>query len=355
MPPAVITVEDVSLKYRLFSRRGHSLKDFILARLQRRPYQNFHDLWALKHVQFTCRAGERIAIVGVNGAGKTSLLKVLAGIYPPTEGRVHCLGRVVPLLELGLGFNGDMTGIENIMLAAVLLGKTRQEARKLTPDVLAFAELADFQDVPVKYYSSGMQARLAFALALETTPDILLLDEVFAVGDIHWIQRAEQRLLSLLERTKVVLIISHNLSILKQICHRALYLDHGRLVADGDIDTVLSAYQHQAALAQSTIVDHRESSAVRLVWQVNGSQVWVTVKSIPLLGESWVGLFAPNTGRDDYLAYRRVVPGAPTATFAIATDQTYEIRAYRWTPKGEILEASTRIEPVDMSSWIEHG
>ncbi|MHC4219908.1 MAG: ABC transporter ATP-binding protein [Planctomycetota bacterium] len=339
----MITLDHVSLEYRLHTQRTNSLRDWLVARVRRRPYRGYRSLWALKDVELRCRRGDRLGILGPNGAGKTSLLRVIAGIFPPTQGIVQCRGRVVPLLELGLGFHYEMTGLENIVLAGVLLGKTRRDARRLAPEVLEFADLLDFAEVPIKYYSSGMAARLAFSIAMQTEPDVLLLDEVFAVGDTHWIQRAEERMKVLLDRAKVVIAVSHNLVLLKQLCAQGLYLDHGQVRAEGTIDEVVRAYEQQEAECRTNIVDNRGRSSVRLLCGADGLKLRVTAEEIPLFGECWVGLFHPEDRRDNYLAYRRVTSDAPTAAFALRSDTAYEARLYRWTPRGESLEASVDI------------
>jgi ABC-type polysaccharide/polyol phosphate transport system ATPase subunit len=340
----IVELDQISLEYRLYTGRSNSLRDWLVSRVNGRQYQTYRSLWAVKDLTLKCHQGERLAIMGPNGAGKTSLLRVIAGIFPPSRGRLECRGRVVPLLELGLGFNGDMTGAENVLLASVLLGKSRRQARQIIPRVIEFAQLDDFVDVPVKYYSSGMTARLAFSIAMETDPDILLLDEVFAVGDIHWIRLADERIKSLLNRAKVVMMVSHNPEFLKRLCTSGLYLDRGEVVASGDIGSVIRAYEAQQSGNGSAIVDNRAHSEVRLNCSVQGHALHITTQAVPLLGESWVGLYEPGSDRKNYLGYRRVGADSPDVTFHVDPGRLYEIRLYRWTPGGESFEASIDVD-----------
>jgi homopolymeric O-antigen transport system ATP-binding protein len=343
----IVALDDVSLCYRLYTGRSHSLRDWVVARVRGRAHSSYRELWALKHVSLACREGDRLAVVGPNGAGKTSLLRVIAGIFPPTQGRLACRGRVVPLLELGLGFNGELTAAENIVLASVLLGRSRREAQAAVGRVVEFAELPDFVDVPVKYFSSGMAARLAFSLAMETEPDVLLLDEIFAVGDIHWIARAEARVMSLLERAKVVVMVSHNPTFLRRLCRRAIYIDHGEVIEIGDVGPVLDAYEQRTGAHRTAIVDNRATSATRLAARVADGAVRVTASDVPLLGECWIGLFPPGADRDGHLVWRRVVDDVAEVQFALEPGRSYEVRLYRWSPTGETLEASLDVHATD--------
>jgi ABC-type polysaccharide/polyol phosphate transport system ATPase subunit len=285
-------------------------------------------------------------VIGPNGAGKTTLLRVIAGIFPPTLGSFTCRGRVVPLLELGLGFNGELTGAENVVLAGVLLGQTRKQAKSAIGRIMEFAGLEDFTDVPVKCYSSGMAARLAFSVAMETEPDVLLLDEVFAVGDIHWIRQAEERILALLNRAEVVIMVSHNPAFLRRLCHRGIYLEHGQMMAEGPIDAVVDAYETHTGTGGSTVVDNRDKSMVRLAVRHDGHTLHVEATALPLLGECWLGIFAPAATRNEHLAWHRVSPDRSSASFVIEPDRPYQVRLYRWSPGGETLEASFDVGPT---------
>ena len=198
---------------------------------------------ALVDVDLELRSGDRLGVIGANGSGKTSLLQVMAGIYKPVEGQVLRQGSLVPLLQLGLGFNPELTGRENIQLGAALLGIGRERIRARSDAILDYAGLADSGDTPVKYYSTGMAARLAYTLATEVETDILLLDEVFAVGDIHWVKRAVERLESMLDRIGIVVVASHSAEIILHLCNRCVQLQDGRIVQDGEPEAVLERYR----------------------------------------------------------------------------------------------------------------
>jgi len=236
-----------------------------------------------------------------------------------------------------------MTGVENILLAGVLLGMKRREAKRVVPEIIEVAELTDFANVPVKYYSSGMAARLAFSIAMRTDPEVLLLDEIFAVGDTHWLQRAEEQMKNLLDKAKVVIVVSHNVMLLRQLCARGIYLDHGQVRADGTMDEVARAYEQQEPECRTQITDNRVQSSVRLDCRMDGSTLHVTAESIPLFGECWIGLFRPEDDRDNYLAYRRVTIDLLSTTFSLQPGTAYEARLYRWTPAGETLEACEEV------------
>lgn len=344
-PPPIVDLRGVSLRYRLLSGRSHSLRDLLTRKARRQPDSGPRELFALRDVTLACRAGDRLGVVGANGAGKTTLLRVIAGVYPPTSGAARCIGRVVPLLELGLGFNGELTGRENIRLAGVLLGKTRRDAKDMAPRVLEFAELIDFGDVPVKYYSSGMAARLAFSVAMETEPDVLLLDEVFAVGDIHWIKKAEERITTLLDRAQVVIMVSHNLGFIARLCNRAVCLDHGVILAQGPVDQVLEQYRAGAGDDEAPIIDNRAVSKAKVFVTRTGRQVEIRADNVPLLGECWVGVFPPGAGRRGSVAWRKLTTQSSIVTFNIRPGEELEARLYRWSPAGETLEASAPVPP----------
>lgn len=225
------------------SRRERSLKASALRWLRRSQGGRPEGCDALVDLSLQVRSGERLGVIGTNGSGKTSLLQVMAGIYKPSAGRVSRAGSLVPLLQLGLGFNPELTGRENILLGAALMGIPRKRIRERSDAILRFCELTHVGDVPVKYYSTGMGARLAFALATEVETDVLLLDEVFAVGDIHWVKRAVDRLDALVERLGILVVASHSSEIILHLCNRCIQLEGGRLVQDGPPEEVLERYR----------------------------------------------------------------------------------------------------------------
>lgn len=200
------------------------------------------DFWAVRDFSLTIEPGERVGIVGHNGAGKSTLLKALCRIYEPTEGRITVDGRIAPLLEIGAGFHAEFTGRENIYLNGAILGYSKKQLTALEPEVIAFAELEEFIDTPVKYYSTGMYMRLAFSLATAMHPDILVLDELFAGGDAAFIEKAKKRMHAFIDRASIMVMVSHDESLIRSLCTRVIWLDHGRIVADGPTHEIVDRY-----------------------------------------------------------------------------------------------------------------
>lgn len=203
--------------------------------------------YALKEVSFSVRDGESVAVVGSNGAGKSTLLSLVTRLAPPSGGQVHIHGRVAALLELGAGFHPDLTGRENVRLNASLLGFSRRQAGDLYESIVDFAELHDFIDEPLRTYSNGMMLRLAFAVAVNLDPKILIIDEVLAVGDQQFQAKCIDKIFEIRNQGKTILCVSHATSVLRNLCSRALWLDHGQLVMDGPVDEVLQAYEGRRA------------------------------------------------------------------------------------------------------------
>jgi len=240
MPDTVIELEHVSLRYRLAKQRLRSVKEYALNWL--RGGLVYQDLWALQSVSLTVKAGESLGIIGPNGAGKTTLLKVISGVLRPTRGRVRVRGRVAPLLELGTGFDEDLTGVENIRLNALLLGHRRRDVVDRTARIVSFSGLGDFIESPLRNYSSGMVARLAFSILTEWTPDILILDEFFAVGDPSFAAKCQDRLRALRAAGTTLLLVSHTAEAIVDTCPRSIWLESGQIRADGPSTDVLDRY-----------------------------------------------------------------------------------------------------------------
>jgi ABC-type polysaccharide/polyol phosphate transport system ATPase subunit len=206
------------------------------------------EFWALQNVSFAIQKGERVGIIGANGAGKSTLLRLMARIYPPTGGTLTVRGNVAPLIEMGAGFNLELSGTDNILLNGAMLGFSRREMQAKVDGIYEFTGLREFAELPLKYYSSGMYTRLAFAIATEIDPDILLIDESLGAGDAAFLEKARARILNLLGRSNVVVIVSHDLGILRELCTRGLWLSRGRIAGDGPIDEVVDRYlEHVAA------------------------------------------------------------------------------------------------------------
>jgi ABC-type polysaccharide/polyol phosphate transport system ATPase subunit len=236
----VITLENVVQSFRVIRERPDTLRE-IFAKLHRRR-ETFHAFEAVKDVSFEIFRGTTVGIIGRNGSGKSTILKIIAGVYPPTSGRVSVRGSVAPLIELGAGFHHELTGRENILINGLLLGLTKRDVREREDRIIDFAEIGEFIDSPVKQYSSGMYMRLAFAVATEVDPDILLIDEILAVGDASFREKCYERLRSFRDRGKTIVLVSHDVNMLKQFCDRVLLINKGELIQDGPADEVISQY-----------------------------------------------------------------------------------------------------------------
>jgi homopolymeric O-antigen transport system ATP-binding protein len=239
-----IEVTDVGLAYRLMRNRPGTVAELAITALRRQV--RYERLWALDGVSFTVEQGEMLAIIGPNGAGKSTLLKVLARVLPPGRGRVVVRGHVAPIIELGAGFNTELTGLENAVLYGALLGHDPRWLQRHGDDIAAYAGLEGFMDVPLRSYSSGMIARLAFAIATLGDPDVLLIDEVLAVGDEQFRQRSMARIDELIDGGTAVVLVTHGLEVARARAQRVLWLDHGRTVAIGEPDDVIDAYVDSA-------------------------------------------------------------------------------------------------------------
>ena len=236
----VLSVSDVHLAYRRSRHRITSLKQTAIDTVKRRI--EFEKFYALNGVSMQVNAGETVAVIGKNGAGKSTLMKVVARILPPTSGRVVVRGSVAPMIELGAGFNPELTGAENVLLYGTLLGRTPQVMKTRIEAIADWAGLHDFMDVPLRTYSSGMIGRLAFSIATDTTPDLLLIDEVLSTGDQDFQEKSSARMKTLLNSGAAVLLVTHNLAVVKDLASRAIYLDRGIQKASGDPEEVIAQY-----------------------------------------------------------------------------------------------------------------
>ena len=238
-----LKVDHVGMKFNLSKEKVDNLKEYFIKFVKKElTYQEF---WALKDVTFNVKKGEHLGIVGLNGAGKSTLLKVIAGVLKPTEGSVQSKGKIVPLLELGAGFDNQYTGAENIYLYGSLLGYSKEFIASKYREIVEFSELGDFIEVPVKNYSSGMRARLGFSIATVVKPDILILDEVLSVGDAQFRKKSEAKIQSMFDQGVTVLFVSHSLEQVKRICDKAIMLEHGTVIASGDVMDVAAVYNQK--------------------------------------------------------------------------------------------------------------
>ena len=240
MSKNAIEVDNVSMKFNLSREKVDSLKDYIFKTIKREIQYN--EFWALKNVSFSVEKGDRVGILGLNGAGKSTLLKVISGVFKPTEGHVDKHGKMVPLLELGAGFDPQYTGKENIYLYGAMLGYTKKFIDSKYDEIVEFSELQKFMDVPVKNYSSGMKSRLGFSIATVVEPKILILDEVLSVGDAKFRKKSEKKIMSMFDSGVTVLFVSHSLEQVQRLCNKAMILEKGQLIAYGDIDPISEQY-----------------------------------------------------------------------------------------------------------------
>ncbi|CUU37606.1 MAG: ABC transporter ATP-binding protein [Armatimonadetes bacterium] len=238
-----IRAQNLTKEFLLSHQPYSSLKGLLLAFLPKR----MEHIVALKEVSFTIHQGETVGVIGRNGSGKSTLLGIIARVYRPTSGSITVNGRVAPLLELGAGFHPDLTGLENIYFNGVILGLTRRQVAERLPEIIAFAELEDYIDAPIRTYSSGMLMRLGFAIAAHVDADILLVDEVLAVGDARFQQKCYRKIHEFQEQGRTILFVSHDMEAVRQVAQRALWLDKGVLRADGEVNTVIEAYLQEAA------------------------------------------------------------------------------------------------------------
>ena len=243
MAKDIIKVENVGMKFNLIKEKIDSLKDYIIKSIKGQV--SYNEFWALKDINFTLQKGDRLGILGLNGAGKSTLLKVIVGVFKPTEGKVTKYGKIAPLLELGAGFDSQYSGRENIFLYGAVLGLDRKFLESKYDEIVRFAELEDFIDVPVKNYSSGMRARLGFAIATIVEPEILILDEVLSVGDAKFRKKSEKKVMSMFDKGVTVLFVSHSIEQVKRLCNKAILLEKGRIIALGDIDKVAKIYEEK--------------------------------------------------------------------------------------------------------------
>lgn len=241
MEKTVIKVENVKMKFNLSKEKTDNLKEYIIKFIKRELH--YHPFWALKGVSFEVKKGDKFGIIGLNGAGKSTLLKLIAGVMKPTEGNIQVKGSIVPLLEMGAGFDPDYTGRENIFLKGALLGYTRRFLEEKFDEIVEFSELEEFIDVPLKNYSAGMKARLAFSIATMVEPEILIIDEVLSVGDAKFQEKSRQKMNSLLDEDATVLFVSHSTQQVRNICNKAIWLEKGKLITQGDVDEVCDVYE----------------------------------------------------------------------------------------------------------------
>ena len=240
MSKTIIQVDDVTMRFRMNNDRILSLKEFVTTGL--RGKLEYNDFTALNHVSFNVKKGETLGLIGRNGAGKSTMLKLISGILKPTEGSVSIYGSIVPMLELGSGFDMDLTGQENIFLNGAILGYSEGFLKSKYDEMVAFSNLGQFIEMPIRNYSSGMLARLAFSIASMVEPEVLIVDEILSVGDAYFQEKSKARMLELMGGGTTVLFVSHSLNQIREMCDRCIWLEHGQIKAVGPAKEVCDAY-----------------------------------------------------------------------------------------------------------------
>jgi len=237
----VINVDNVSIKFNMSNERVDGLKEYVVKLAKRELF--YKEFWALKDVSFEVKQGDVFGIVGLNGSGKSTLLKVVSGILKPTKGAVQIKGSISPLIELGAGFDMELTARENVILNGLVLGYPKKDILAKMDEIIEFSELQEFMDVAVKNFSSGMVARLGFAIATAVQPDILIVDEILSVGDFLFQEKCERRIRGMMDAGTTVLIVSHAIEQIERLCSHVLWLDKGKLVQIGETEQVCNAYK----------------------------------------------------------------------------------------------------------------
>lgn len=236
----VINVDHVSMRFNMASEKVDSFKEYVIKTIK--GQLSYGEFWALKDVSFSINRGDSLGLIGLNGSGKSTMLKVIAGVLKPTKGTVTVKGTVAPLIELGAGFDMNLTAEENIYLNGALLGYPRTEMKKHYESIVEFSELQDFMNVPVKNFSSGMISRLGFAIATIGTPDILIVDEVLSVGDFRFQEKCQKRIKSMLDRGTTLLFVSHSIQQVEELCNKVVWLDKGVVKMFGESKNIAEIY-----------------------------------------------------------------------------------------------------------------
>ena len=241
MSEIMVEVSNVSVKFHLSRERIDSIKEYIIKKIKNQI--EYDEFMALQDVSLTVEKGESVALIGLNGCGKSTLLKTVAGVLKPFKGSVRVYGPVAPLIELGAGFDHDLTARENVFLNGAILGYDRKSMEKHYEDIVEFSELRDFMDVPIKNFSSGMLARLAFAIATIGTPDILIVDEVLSVGDFRFQQKCEKRIQQMMKKDTSILFVSHSIDQVKKLCTKTVWIEKGKVKMIGPTEEVCALYE----------------------------------------------------------------------------------------------------------------
>lgn len=240
-----IKLFNVSLKYDLHLDRTNNFKEYVINMLTRKSYveKKSEELLALKSVSFEVHSGDKLGIIGLNGAGKSTLLKVISGILKPTSGNLEIKGNIQPLIEIGAGFDYELTGRENIYLNSYMLGFTKKQVQDREKEIIEFSDLGKFIDTPIKYYSSGMSVRLAFTIATMIEPEVLVFDEMLSAGDAAFIEKAKKRMNELMNIAKIIVLVSHDLALVKSMCTKLIVMNEGQIIFMGETEKGLDFYE----------------------------------------------------------------------------------------------------------------
>lgn len=238
----MIILKNVSMKFNLGVEKDNSLKMIFINLFTPKKKKKKDYFWALKDIDFRINKGDVVGIIGANGAGKSTLLKVVSGVYKPTTGTIEVNGKISPMIELGAGFDGELTARENIYLNGAILGYSKEFLEQKFDEIVEFSELKDFLDVPVKNFSSGMVAKLAFSISTIVDPEVLIVDEILSVGDIKFQEKSKNKMMSMIEGGTTVLYVSHSIDSIKELCSKVIWLDHGKIVKMGDTKEICDEY-----------------------------------------------------------------------------------------------------------------
>lgn len=239
----LVRVDNVSMMFNMSVEKCEHFKEYIIKKIKNQL--KYHEFWALKDISFEIKKGESVGIIGLNGSGKSTLLKLIAGVIKPTKGSIKVSGSISPLIELGAGFDPELSARENIYLNGSMLGFSRKEISSSYKEIIEFAELEEFQDVAIKNFSSGMIARLGFSIATIRQPDLLIVDEILAVGDFKFQEKCQKRMASMIDSGTTLLFVSHSIDQVMEICHKAIWLEHGKLIEVGDSIDVCDRYRNR--------------------------------------------------------------------------------------------------------------
>ncbi|MCI7553895.1 MAG: ABC transporter ATP-binding protein [Tenericutes bacterium] len=238
----MIILKNVSMKFNLGVEKEGSLKMIFINLFSHKKKKNKEYFWALKNIDFRIDKGDVVGIIGANGAGKSTLLKVVSGVYKPTTGTVTVNGKISPMIELGAGFDAELTARENIYLNGAILGYSKEFLEEKFDEIVEFSELKDFLDVPVKNFSSGMVAKLAFSISTIVDPEVLIVDEILSVGDIKFQEKSKNKMMSMIKGGTTVLYVSHSITTIKELCNKVIWLEHGEIVKIGDAKELCDEY-----------------------------------------------------------------------------------------------------------------